>query len=335
MVVAGVIVVAIVLNLFLSIETLDAPVLQDAERAPEESTLLDIEERLLDAGLHPNGTLGDLGIDDHLGRLRSGEVSSRDLGIYATDIETLTRITAERGQAIPPRFWDVDLPTMREAGWTVYSLAHAMTGRGGEIHLDLLTDAYGIYKESHAESAVDAALDILLLSKTYVTALPPGARAEREVHADTDEKAALLIWQALLSGTSRNNPLTHRPLWSHGYIGHFSLPKIRQYEEGRGMSVGDVWGVEGFDPVFVGTGSNTNQVEHLGISTILQAFLGVTPGELALIEEYEILFDGEDPVTAVADERLNEVIHRVFIPRYQTDFPGAVEALRTELVGRK
>lgn len=319
----------------LSIETVEAPSLPDETSTSEVASVADIEKRLIGLGLHPTGTLGDLGVDDHLSRLDAGEVSAAELSQYATHIEMLTRLTTERGQALPARFWDVETEAMRQAGWTVYSLARVMTEQGGAVHLNLLIDAYRIYKERSSDNAVDAAMDILLLSREYIAALPPEARVEREEHANTNEKAALLIWQALLSGTSRSNPLTHKPLWSHGYIGHFSLPKIRQYEEGRGMGIGEFWGVKGFDPRFVGTDSNTNQVEHLGISTILQVLLGVTPGELALIEEYEILFDGEDPLMAAADEKLNEAIYRVFVPRFQTDFSGAAEALRRELAGRK
>ena len=62
--------------------------------------------------------------------------------------------------------------------------------------------------------------------------------------------------------------------------------------------------------------------------------LRVTPGELTLIEEYEVLLNGEDPAMATADEKLNGAVQKVFIPRYRTDFTGAVEALRRELSGR-
>lgn len=234
----------------------------------EHEGLAKVRQRLLDVGLHPTGVLSDLGVDDHLVRLGEGEVSASALLAYADAIEALTTQSTKRGQALPPTLWDVSTPALLDAGWTVYSLTAALASEAGRAHVDLLTDAYSAFLKEQP-NALQGALALLPLAGVYVRALPEEARAEHEIHAKTDGKATLLIWQALLTGTSRHNPITHRPLWSHGFVGHFSVPHIHQYATGNGMTPSQVWGVGGFSPTFVGTASNSNQVEHLGISALL------------------------------------------------------------------
>lgn len=317
----------------LVIETITGPQGDPEAGANRQSDAESLARKLADVGLDATGTLGDLGVDDHLARLAAGEVTADTLLRYAEHIETLTALTRDRGQALPPRFWDVETGAMRNVGWTVYTLTHAMAQKNAEPHLDLLTDAWASYLRIGETSALDAALDILLLSRDYIAGLPDAARVEHAALADTDEKMALLTWQALLSGTSRANPITRRPLWSHGFIGHFSIPKIAQYAVGHGMTLGEVWGTSGFAPRYVGPASNDNQVEHLGISTLLQALVGVKPAELAGIEGFEVLFAGEDKEAATADNALNHAIAEVFLPLYETDFDAAVSALRETLHG--
>jgi len=252
----------------LSIEPMQAP-LDPVLQAKENGNLEAVEQRLLDVGLHPTGSLSDLGIDDHLERLEAGKTSAAALLGYADAIEALTRRSTERGQPLPPTLWDVSTPALQDAGWSVYSLTEALASDEGRIHVDLLTDAYSAFLNARP-NALEGALALLPLAGEYVRALPEEARAEHEAHAKTNGEATLLIWQALLSGTSRYNPITHRPLWSHGFVGHFSVPHIHQYATGTGLTASQVWGVEGFHSTFVGPSSNVNQVEHLGISALLQ-----------------------------------------------------------------
>ncbi len=289
-----------------------------------------LEQRLLDVGLHPTGQLSDLGVDDHLARLTAGSVDAATLLAYADAIETLAERSTERGQPLPPTLWDVSTPALVEAGWNVYSLTEALASDPGRIHVNLLSDAYAAFLE-HRPNALDGALAVLPLARRYVEDLPEAARAEREEHADTVGEATLLIWQALLSGTTRYNPITHRPLWSHGYVGHFSVPHIHQYAVGEGMTPSQVWGVEGFNPTFVGPASNSNQVEHLGISSLLQGVADVPEAVLSEIEAFEVLVDGQDSDAAAADRALNAAIRSNLLPIIDEDVFEIVDVLQATL----
>lgn len=313
----------------LEIETL-GDVAENALPVPAPLNASEIEQRLLAVGLHPTGQLSDLGVEDHLARLEAGEVDAATLGAYADAIEALSATSADRGQALPPTLWDVSTPALRDAGWTVYTLTEALASEEGAVHVALLSDAYAAFLE-HRPNALDGALALLPLSRAYVDTLPESARAERERHAQTDGQATLLIWQALLSGTSRHNPLTHRPLWSHGYVGHFSVPHIHQYATGEGLTASQVWGVEGFNPVFVGPPTNSNQVEHLGISALLQGVAHVPGAVLTATESFEVFIDHEDPAAAQADRALNEAVRTVLLPHIAGDPDALVSALAEAL----
>lgn len=306
----------------------DNPSEEMADVLPGNVTAL--ETRLLAVGLHPTGALSDLGVDDHLARLASGAVDGATLNAYADAIERLSARSAANGQPLPPTLWDVSTPALREAGWSVYTLTEALASDAGAVHVDLLSDAYAAFL-ANRPNALEGALALLPLARTYVEALPEEARAEREPHAKTEGEATLLIWQALLSGTNRHNPLTHRPLWSHGYVGHFSVPHIHQYATGEGLTPSQVWGVGGFDPTFVGPPSNSNQVEHLGISALLQGVARVPGAVLSAVEAMEVVVDHEDPAAAEADRALNAVVRNVLLPRREEPAAVVAAALRTAL----
>lgn len=296
----------------------------------QETDLEDIEQRLLAVGIHPTGRLSDLGVDDHMARLANGEVTAGQLLSYAQAIETISKHTLKRGQPLPPTLWDVSTPALREAGWTVYGLTMALASDAGLVHVNLLSDAYAAFFRSRP-NALRGALDLLPLARAYVTALPEAARAERSVYARSDGEATILIWQALLSGTTRQNPLTHRPLWSHGFVGHFSVPHIHQYATGRGATPSAIWGVEGFDPSFVGPASNNNQVEHMGISALLQGIVHIPGAVLNAVEAIEVFVDHEDPAAARADRALNRIVREVLVPRIEDDALEIVDALNAAL----
>ncbi len=289
-----------------------------------------VEQRLLAAGLHPTGLLSDLGVDDHLARLDAGEVDATTLMAYADAIETLTMRGAERGQALPPALWDVSTPALLASGWTVYSLTEALASEEGGIHVELLSDAYGAFLASRPD-ALEGALALLPLARRYVQALPEEARAEHAAMAQTNGEATLLIWQALLSGTHRDNPITHRPLWSHGFVGHFSVPHVHQYATGEGLTPSQVWGVEGFNPAFVGPPSNVNQVEHMGISALLQGVADIPLAVLNAQEGLEVAVDHEDSGAAAADRALNGVIRDVLLPLMEAEPLDLTAALREAL----
>ncbi|MFD0858594.1 hypothetical protein [Roseovarius aquimarinus] len=294
--------------------------------AGAEAGANEIEARLLAAGLHPVGILNDLGVDNHMDRLARGTVDVSTLSAYADAIDALTA----RGQSLPPTLWDVSTPALREAGWTVYTLTEALSSEAGGVHVDLLIDAYAAFLSARPD-ALEGSLALLPLARAYVEALPEEARAEREAHARTPGEATLLIWQALLSGTTRHNPITHRPLWSHGYVGHFSVPHIHQYATGEGLTPSQVWGTEGFAAHVVGPASNANQVEHMGISALLQGVVHVPGAVLSAVEAVEVMVDGEDPDAAAADRALNQAIREALLPRVEAPAEEIVVALREAL----
>ena len=305
--------------------TADAPRTQEQASNPNN-----VELRLLAVGVHPTGILSDLGVDDHMARLANGEVTASQLLSYAQAIETISQHTLKRGQPLPPTLWDVSTPALREAGWSVYSLTSALASDAGQIHVNLLSDAYAAFLQSRP-NALRGALDLLPLARAYVTTLPEAARAERSPYARTDGEAMILIWQALLSGTTRQNPLTHMPLWSHGFVGHFSVPHIHQYATGKGATPSTVWGVQGFNPRFVGPASNNNQVEHIGISALLQGIAHVPGAVLSAVEALEVLVDHEDPAAAAADRALNRIVREVLLPRIEDDAIEIADALGAAL----
>lgn len=301
---------------------------------PESSTELiapeAIEARLLAVGLHPTGLLSDLGVDDHLAWLANNEVSSEELMQYADAIEALSLRSASNGQPLPPTLWDVTTEALRKSGWTVYSLTTALASNDGDVHVDLLSNSYAAYLQTQP-NALEGALALLPLARAYVQALPEEARAERAAYAKTEGEATLLIWQALLSGTSRHNPLTHKLLWSHGYVGHFSVPHIHQNATGKGAFQSEIWGVEGFSMMFVGAASNNNQVEHLGISALLQGVAGVPGALLNAVEALEVMVDHEDPAAANADRALNRVVQEILVPKVEDNPTKITQALRAAL----
>lgn len=310
-------------------QDLEAPATAELESVEMTS----LETRLLAVGLHPTGALSDLGVDDHMARLASDAVDGATLNAYADAIEVLSARSAANGQPLPPTLWDVSTPALREAGWSVYTLTEALAADVGAVHVDLLSDSYAAFL-ANRPNALEGALALLPLARAYVEALPEEARAEREPHANTDGEAALLIWQALLSGTSRHNPLTHRPLWNHGYVGHFSVPHIHQYATVEGLTPSQVWGIDGFDPTYVGPASNNNQVEHLGISALLQGVATVPGAVLSAVEALEVAVDHEDPAAAEADRALNGVVREVLLPLREDPATVVVSALRTALADR-
>ncbi|SHH47470.1 hypothetical protein SAMN05444003_3292 [Cognatiyoonia sediminum] len=98
------------------------------------------------------------------------------------------------------------------------------------------------------------------------------------------------------------------------------------------MTVSEVWGVEGFDPQFVGPETNANQVEHLGISSLLQGVASVPGAVLNEAEAFEVFVKGEDPDEANADRALNGVVREVLLPRIEGE-PEEIEAALGEALG--
>ena len=296
-----------------------------------------IAELLVAAGLNSTSALGDIGVDGHMQRLAQGEVSDSSLVRYAQNLTFIGEVTATTGARIPAGFWDVETPALKSNGWNVYRIVHELAQDHSAPYLEVLARAYARFVRlkaddtATADSAVDTALDILLIARDYVKSIPPERLLQHAPEISTEVHAILMAWQNLVAGTTRLNPITHKPVFSHGFMGRYNVSTIHQCALGEAMSISDAWGVSGFADRFVGIASNANQVEHLSISIILQAVLRKPLLVLNAIEEEKVLLQGGDKAEANADMALNTAVHNVFLPLVNDNMVGAIEALRTEL----
>ena len=74
---------------------------------PTQPEIAAIAAALLEAGLTAGPYRESIGVEGHIARVRSGEVSGEVLTQYATDLQTLNRLTTVNGAHIPTTFWDV------------------------------------------------------------------------------------------------------------------------------------------------------------------------------------------------------------------------------------
>jgi hypothetical protein len=297
-----------------------------------------VSQRLLEAGLNEEPVLGDTAVSGHIRRLENGETSLTRLWQYLKDIEYLNAYTAEHGGAIPAAFWDVRTPELEASGWDEYSIVHQIVVPEAEPYLHLLTQGYGRFLQFKAaeasaeDTALDAALDMFAYVDDYwtaVTATSPEPDGPEALKGVADSK--LMVWQSLVAGSTRINPLTHEPMFSHSIFARDNVGTMYQYDVGEEISIAEVWGVTGFAPHFVGIPENNNQVEHMSISMVLQIVLGEPVQVLDGIEEEKVLAGHADSGEANADMALNNAIHKEFAPNFAEDWETAVEHLRCVL----
>ncbi len=293
-----------------------------------------VAQRLLDAGLNREPVLGDTAVSGHLRRLEAGEVGGKTLLRYADDLARLNRFTAEEGGPVPTDFWDVRTEVMEANGWDEYGIVRNLSGPAREPYLRLLARGYGRFllfkagEEAGEDTALDAALDLFAYVEAYYESVPFAALTEHAEGIEGEAEEVLLIWQSLVAGTTRVNPLTGSPMFSHSIYARDNVGTIYQYDQDRALSIAEVWGVTGFAPRFVGIPGNNNQVEHMSISMVLQILLGDPVLVLDAIEEERVLAGHADKAEADADMALNNAIHSEFAPLYREDRQRAVERLR-------
>lgn len=300
-----------------------------------EVSIAEVEARLLAVGLNPAPVLGDTAVSGHLVRLQAGEVSGATLLAYADNLAVLNAYGEAKYGQIPTDFWDVDTAALKADGWSSYTIVAALSGPEGRDFLDLLLAAFERFKHfkqsDGGDTAVDTALDLFELAIVMVDNQPETALLEHSPFLNTPAKSTIYLWQNLVAGTTRHNPLTHRPAYSHGFASRFNVATIWQYEVGVAMSIGKVWGVSGFDPAFVGPASNDNQIEHMSVSITAQAVLGEHLSTLAAFEAFETLISHAKADASVADEALNKAIAEYFTPHFEADLRAAVKSLRLAL----
>lgn len=300
----------------------------------DASTKDHLTELLLDAGLNKAPVLDDIGISGHLERLRQGKTNVDELHRYARNLKYLNRFTAEKNGPIPTSFWDVRTPQMNAHHWTEYSIVHQFAQSEWEPYLHLLSQGYGRFlkfksgEPSGADTAVDAALDMFSYVENYYHSVPFSRLIEHSTEIKGGTEAVLMIWQSLVAGSTRINPLTQKPLFSHSIFTRYNVGTMYEYDMGKRMSISKVWGVSGFAPQLVGIPENDNQIEHMSISMILQIVMKEPVLVLDGIEEEKLLLGNARSAEGYADMALNNAIHDEFAPYFHGNRLNAVERLR-------
>jgi hypothetical protein len=305
-----------------------------------ESEAAQVAERLRAAGLNETLILDDTAISGHVQRLQAGEVSKAALLQYADDLDYLNRFTAEQGGPIPTDFWDVRSQEMQANGWDEYNVVRQISVPEAEPYLLLLAQSYGRFLRFKAaealgeDTAVDAALDMFAYVAEYQsTDGAPSDPSDDPVAKKGRADAMLMVWQSLVAGSTRTNPLTGKPMFSHIIFARDNVGVMHQYDVDRPMGIAEAWGVTGFAPQFVGIPENNNQVEHMTISMMLQMVMGESVLVLNGIEEEKVLRGQADQAEAQADMALNGAVHSEFAPLFVDNWQQAVERLRCVLTG--
>lgn len=306
------------------------------EKPAQALTRESVIERLRVAGLNEDPVLGDTAISGHMARVSAGKDNLASLAAYADALITLRKITREAGAEIPSSFWDVSTPALRESRWTPAAIVEQLISDDGRPYARVLAKAFARFLafkngKNEGDTAVATAFDILEIASDYVDSIPAERLLQHSPKLDTPTAAKLMAWQTLVAGSTRRVPVLGIPLYTHGFVARFNVSTIYQYHVGKAMNLSKTWGVSGFHPRFVGSPHNLNQIEHLSISTLLQAVVGEPVLALNAIEEETYLRGKADKGEANADIALNNAIHDTFIPLFREDLKRAADALEKVL----
>ena len=292
----------------------------------------DIATLLAEAGLSQSGIMKSTGIDTHLERLARDEISEAQLRAYAEHLKVLNHFS---GGEIPVDFWDVAY-----AGTSEYAQVAQIATRGD--YVSLLARAlvrFKTFKDAPTQTdtddnAVKTLVDLLGIAADYVTGYP--MHALLHIKGDTPVQQVIYLWQRLLTGTTRT--IRGKETYSHGAWARHNVVELYTYVIGQYLHHEDAWGVSGFKHQLVGDYErNRNQVEHLGISAVVQhvvspgifswLFLNIVEiGQLVLLREVNF-------AQARADIAINLVAWRAF-NGFDVNNPAATQTrLREQLTG--
>lgn len=297
--------------------------------------------RLRAAGLRETPILNNTAIAGHLTRYRSDEVGAETLDRYAAELKALGAFSGDDEVRIPAAFWDVRTQEMSAGKVTEYGMVNSLAQPEMANYVRWMTNSFARFTkfkraqaQGEQDTALDAALDTLHLTLDYLDRqlkpLPANApSAQRKKRAEQ----AMRMWQNIVAGTTRTNPLTKKPMVAHPLSSRFTVMEMWRYASNDQSGDAQLWGVSGFAERFVGDAvNNINQVEHMSISAFLQLVLHEPRFVLNAEEEFELL-SGHSHNTAMgrADMNLNRAIATEFAP-YFADAPRvAVEQLRCYL----
>jgi hypothetical protein len=280
-------------------------------------------ERLRALGLSESCVLGSTGVAQHQRRLRDGAISSQTLDEYAASLELIVVRASVGEHGIPVDFWDGCSPEMRRAHYDEYRMAQILDQPDFRPYLALLARAFARFAvmKSGADTAVATALAILEDTSAYIRA-GHSTRMIRALPWLDQPQQALVLWQQVLTGSTRRLPLVGLEVIPHGMWGRFNVTTMWQYTRGRGGERAALWGVSGFHPDYVGPASNNNQIEHMAISAVTQRVFHVPALALSAVEYAQWkLQRGVEESEARADSALNEAVARNLLPYYSVNNP--------------
>ena len=252
-----------------------------------------------------------------------GRSVSQTLDEYAASLERIVARTDAGEHPIPVDFWDVCSPAMRRAHYDEYHMAHTLALPELAPYLALLGRAFDRFArmKSGADTAVAVALAILEDTSAYIRS-GGSTRMIRALPWLDQPQQALILWQQILTGSTRRLPLVGLEVIPHGMWGRFNVTTMWQYARGRGGARAALWGVSGFHPDYVGPASNNNQIEHMAISAVTQRVFHVPVSALSAVEYAQWkLQRGVAESEARADSALNEAVARDLLPYYSVDNP--------------
>lgn len=284
---------------------------------------IDAIERLRALGLSEDGVLGSTGIARHQQRRTEGIIAPQALDRYATALERIVARASAGEHAIPVDFWDVCSPDMRRAHFDEYRMARTLIQSYLQPYLALLARAFERFAAmtSGADTAVATALAILEDTSAYIRSGGSTRMIPTLPWLDQSQQA-LVLWQQLLTGSTRRLPIIGLEVIPHGMWGRFNVATLWQYARRAGGERAALWGASGFHPEYVGPASNHNQIEHMAISAVTQRVFHVPVAALSAVEYAQWkLQSGVEEGEARADIALNRAVARDFLPYYSVDNP--------------
>jgi hypothetical protein len=282
---------------------------------------VDAIARLRAVGLNERSVYNSTGVATHQRRLNERAITAQTVEEYAADLERIVERTGDGTHPIPLDFWDASSPAMRRARYDEYRMARTFVQPDLTPYLALLGRAFGHFAGMKADdiTAVAAALAILEDASAYIRA-GHSTRMIPALRWLSQPQQALILWQQILTGSTRRLPLIGLEIIPHGIWGRFNVVTMWRFAN-AGRSAG--WGVSGFHPDYVGPARNKNQIEHLAISAVAQRVFHVPVVALTAVEYAQWRFQrGVEEGEARADMALNVAVARDLLPYYTVDNPS-------------
>ncbi len=284
-------------------------------------------ERLAATGVSELPVLRSTGLKGHRQRLEAGDINVATLSQYAGDLQLLSATAAQAGTPIPIDFWDVRSGAMQAAAIDEYTLARKLAAPEFRPYIELLARCYGLLSEfkraggsQRERTAVATALGILLEVARYIQGGHPTEMTRTRPNLNSEQQA-IFLWQQILTGTNRQVPYLGRDAYTHSYWGRFNVTEMWRYEIGEDISVDKIWGLSGFDYAFIRDPHNTNQIEHMAITSLAQIVLRLPVMILNVLEDLESLLRKASWIEGAADKALNRAVAREFCPYFNMDNP--------------